>query len=57
MTTWKHLNNGNCRRQDYVFNCLSCGVGNLCDVCHEHDELRGECEQCDTCPACDAEGS
>lgn len=50
-----HITGGNCWRKGRVYNCPHCGVGNLCDVCHQHDEPRGECEQCPSCPACDSE--
>lgn len=35
--------------------CKQCGVGNLCDVCHKHDQPRGECEDCIECKACEQE--
>ncbi len=40
--------NGNSWDKKYVYNCKECGIGNLCDVCHEHDEPRGECSECPT---------
>ena len=30
---------------DPRYNCEKCGIGNFCDVCHEHDEPL-PCEQC-----------
>ena len=42
-----HNHKGNC--WDKAYEC--CG-DDLCDVCHEHDEPRGECSECPDCPAC-----
>ena len=39
-------NNGNDWSEDAVYNCKKCGAGNLCDVCHKHDNPRGECDEC-----------
>jgi hypothetical protein len=46
----KHLRNGNCF--DRIFSCLKCGRLAVCDVCHLHDEPRGECEICPRCEKC-----
>lgn len=48
-----HACTGNC--WSLAEKCRKCGVGNLCDVCHEHCEPRGECEECERCEVCDAE--
>jgi hypothetical protein len=45
-----HDRNGNCWAK--AKNCSVCGEGSLCDVCHEHDEPRGDCSECLTCYAC-----
>jgi hypothetical protein len=47
----KHTNTGNCYAKAY--RCKECGKGNLCDVCHEHECPRGECDDCQKCAACD----
>lgn len=47
----KHSHTGNCwHRAD---RCAKCGEGVLCDVCHKHDEPRGDCETCNRCSRCD----
>ena len=46
----KHLRNGNCF--DFIFSCARCGRGSVCDVCHLHDEPRGECKTCKRCLEC-----
>lgn len=49
-----HTKTGNCWKRQV---CRKCGPGNTCDVCHEHEEPRGECTECEPCEACDvAEG-
>jgi hypothetical protein len=50
VTVAKHNLVGNCKKR--IFECRACGVGNLCDVCHLHDEPRGECSQCNPCLPC-----
>lgn len=47
-----HTRTGNCWR--YAHDCGECGPDVLCDVCHGHDEPRGDCSECEHCPACDA---
>lgn len=49
-----HSHNGNCF--EGAHNCEDCGVGNLCDVCHIHDEPRGNCIYCSPCFECEKEG-
>jgi hypothetical protein len=49
----KHLRNGNCF--DFIFSCNKCGRGNPCDVCHLHEEPRGECSLCALCAECKVE--
>lgn len=39
-------NTGNSWNPDIIYNCRECGVDNLCDVCHEHDMPRGDCDKC-----------
>jgi hypothetical protein len=46
----KHNRLGNCTA--CVFECLHCGDENQCDVCHIHDEPRGECSRCNPCLPC-----
>lgn len=46
-------NRGTCRGRDKV-GCPSRAFP-LCDVCHDHDEPRGACEECLPCEACEAE--
>lgn len=53
----KHSKQGNCWANGVVYTCPECGLANLCDVCHEHDEPRGECSECEDCAACDDETS
>ena len=48
-----HSKNGNCFEGSY--SCRRCGIGNLCDVCHKHDEPRGECSTCEPCKVCEKE--
>ncbi len=38
----KRKNRGNDWTEKLVYSCKACGVGNLCDVCHDHDEPRGD---------------
>lgn len=47
----KHDRKGNC--WEGAYECPICGDDVLCDVCHQHDEPRGECPECPECPACD----
>lgn len=51
----KHTKNGNCWDKTLVYSCEPCGKGNLCDVCHEHDEPRFACHSCARCRECDAD--
>lgn len=37
---------GNCWVEEAAFGCRKCGRENMCDVCHLHDQPRGECEEC-----------
>lgn len=48
-----HNHLGNCWEDSR--SCLECGCENLCDTCHEHDQPRGECVECQPCDACDLE--
>lgn len=48
----EHTHSGNCWED--VHSCDDCGQGNMCDVCHDHHEARGECDSCPRCPACEA---
>jgi hypothetical protein len=50
-----HTASGNCWKRPDPYECRYCGKGNLCDVCHLHDEPRGECSECKRCKACDEE--
>jgi hypothetical protein len=52
---FKHNKKGNCSDNQVIYSCKECGKGECCDVCHEHDEPRGECSECEPCPKCDAE--
>lgn len=49
-----HKGNGNCWHEPW--NCGDCGWDEVCDVCHAHDEPRGDCEKCSKCHACEIEG-
>lgn len=51
MSDVAHQPSGNCF--EHAFKCKKCGIGNFCDVCHEHENPRGACDECDGCPACD----
>lgn len=46
----EHDRKGNCWNASY--RCTTCGHDNFCDVCHKHDELRGECPECPPCQMC-----
>lgn len=46
----KHDLRGNCPNK--TFSCRRCGTENKCDVCHTHEEPRGECSECPICPGC-----
>ena len=46
----KHNRKGNC--WDIRLTCPNCDDDTICDVCHEHDQLRYECSECPECPAC-----
>lgn len=48
----KHNLKGNCQENEY--NCDICTSDVLCDICHDHDEPRGECNSCDECHKCEA---
>jgi hypothetical protein len=48
----QHNLQGNCWHTPY--SCAKCG-GELCDVCHKHDEPRGECTECPPCKGCEYE--
>lgn len=48
----QHDRRGNCFQHSAVYECDECGHGVMCDVCHRHDEPRGECEDCPSCPKC-----
>jgi len=37
---------GNDISDEATFNCAKCGRHELCDVCHTHDEVRGDCSEC-----------
>lgn len=37
---------GNDLSDEAIWNCAKCGRNNLCDVCHIHDEVRGDCSVC-----------
>jgi len=50
----RHNRKGNCWTQSVVFGCKECGDA-MCDVCHKHDEPRGDCLSCPGCPVCDKE--
>jgi hypothetical protein len=50
-----HNNKGNCWSPDAIYDCSRCGSDDACDVCHKHDEPRGECSVCPPCAKCDAE--
>lgn len=53
--TLKHNRKGNCLAVE--FTCRKCNAATAaCDVCHAHDQLRGECDQCPACRACVEEG-
>lgn len=47
----RHTAGGNCLR----FKCDKCGPENVCDVCHVHEQPRGECDECPPCVACQRE--
>lgn len=51
----KHKHSGNCWDTYLVYSCKECGHDNLCDVCHEHELPRGECDECERCQECDDE--
>jgi hypothetical protein len=50
----RHNHSGNCWQKAYECK-KGCGKGNLCDVCHMHDNPRGECDECPPCEACEKE--
>lgn len=52
----QHARNGNCWLVVRGKKCPVeyCGMEN-CDVCHDHDEPRGECSECEPCKACERE--
>lgn len=46
-----HNRKGNCTED--LYSCiLGCARLGVCDICHEHDEPRGECTQCPECRGC-----
>lgn len=45
-----HAENGNCWK--VARHCPSCGKGNICDVCHHHEQPRGQCDECADCSCC-----
>ena len=49
-----HSLNGNCWDTNLVYGCTvnGCVEGVMCDVCHAHDEPRGECSACEDCEEC-----
>lgn len=51
-----HNKLGNCWHNEPVYECKTCGTDAICDVCHLHDEPRGECSECPACPLCDESG-
>jgi hypothetical protein len=54
-----HTLGGNCWHERAIHGCHGDESGakcDPCDVCHEHCEPRGECEECPPCEACDEEG-
>lgn len=53
-TRIEHTNTGNCWNK--AGRCREYGVNNLCDVCHQHEEPRGECAMCPPCEACEMNG-
>lgn len=51
-----HTLTGNCWLLGYACKHRGCrDSDSVCDVCHLHDEPRGECRECPRCPLCDAE--
>lgn len=48
-----HNLGGNCEVSVVTNECRRCGTDNLCDVCHLHDEPRGDCDKCQRCEACE----
>lgn len=51
----EHTLTGNC--WENVFGCKICGKGVLCDVCHAHEQERGNCTECAAaCQACQEQG-
>lgn len=48
----EHDHAGNCWHDADKCQHEDCG-GNVCDVCHEHEQPRGECNACPTCTACE----
>ena len=54
----KHIkSSGNCTDDAVTCSCRKCGKGNVCDVCHKHDEPRGSCSECPPCPKCDRDAA
>lgn len=49
-----HTSNGNCWAVAYECTARGCAPGEFCDVCHQHDEPRGDCSECPRCAVCDA---
>lgn len=53
--TKRHNRKGNCLDRNTVFRCKTCGPmssTSACDVCHEHEEVRGDCSGCPPCLPC-----
>jgi len=49
-----HSLSGNCWASPVP--CIDgCQRGAVCDVCHKHDEPRGECSECGPCKVCETE--
>ncbi len=58
-----HDHNGNCVCHGCRYHCEDsadkfsvCGHGEWCQVCHEHEAVRGSCEKCDPCNKCKRSG-
>lgn len=45
-----HNHRGNCLIDAHE--CTACGWGAVCDVCHDHEQPRGQCEECEPCLPC-----
>lgn len=50
----KHNRKGNCWDVSIIYDCKRCHLPEeVCDVCHKHDEPRGNCGECPRCAVCD----